>query len=107
MKKTKKMTWKELRTIIDQHNVENNVSRQYGDKDPLWCVVVFKNESWPERKKDYSLKERSYKFRSDNKYFIAGMCGNSIFAETLDGSDSCRLDWYLGDWEIEYCYIME
>lgn len=107
MKKTKKMTWKELKTIIYEHNIENNVELQFGDKDPLMCVIVFKNESWPMRKKNYPAKARSYKFRSDNKYFIARMCGRSIFAETLDGTDSCRLDWYLGDWIIDYCYIME
>ena len=47
-------------------------------------------------------------FRSDNKYFVSNMGGNSIFADSLDGADvGVRLDWYLNDWKIEYCYILE
>lgn len=103
----KKLTYRELRELIYKHNEENNVQRQYADKNPLTCVIVFKNDSWPDRDKDFSLKGRSYKFRSDEKFFLPGMCGRSIFAETLDGSDSCRLDWYLGEWSIDYCYILE
>ena len=102
-----KMTFDELWNAIKKHNEEHNVARQWGDSDPLTCVVVFKNEAWPERERDYTLEERSYKFRSDEKHFLDTMLGNSIFAETLDGSDSCRLDWYLYEWPIDYCYIME
>jgi len=100
-----KMTYKELRNKIDEHNKENNIVSQYSDDNPLNCVIVFKNESWPERKADYPLEARSYQFRSDEKHFLPEMGGNSIFAETIDGSDHCRLDWYLYDWVIDYCYI--
>ena len=68
--------------------------------------MVFKAENWPD--KDYSEESRSYAFSSDNKYFVPGMGGNSIYASSLDGTDSgVRLDWYLGEWKIDYCYIKE
>lgn len=101
-----KLTWKELREKIYQHNVDNGVKQQYSDKNPLKCVVVFKDiESWG---KKYPLKEKSYAFRSDEKYFLPSMGGNSIFASALAGTDrGIRLDWYLGEWKIDYCYIIE
>lgn len=107
--KIKKLTLKELLEEIHKHNELNNVTSQYGDKNPLTCVIVFKNESWPKRKRDYTVEERSYEFSSDNKRFIPGMGGNSIFATCLDGySDALiRLDYYLGDWVVDYCYIRE
>ena len=53
-------------------------------------------------------KEKSYAFRSDEKYFLPSMGGNSIFASALAGIDrGIRLDWYLGEWKIDYCYIIE
>lgn len=105
--KMQKLTYRELYELIRKHNEENDIEAQYQDKNPLVCVIVFKNESWPNRKQDYSLEGRSYKFRSDEKFFLPKMGGNSIFAETLDGSDSCKLNHYLGEWLIDYCYIME
>ena len=49
--KIKKLTLKELLEEIHKHNELNNVTSQYGDKNPLTCVIVFKNESWPKRTK--------------------------------------------------------
>lgn len=97
------MTYTELVKKIREHNEGLSV-RQFGDKDALTCVVVFKESNWPD--KNYSLESRSYCFRSDNKRFLPHMLGNSIFAGSLDGSDeNVRLDYYLGEWEIDYCYI--
>ena len=101
-----KLTYKELVERIHKHNALTQPKSQYGDSNPLLCVIVFKNESWPKRKSDYPLEARSYEFRSDEKRFISGLGGNSIFAHTLDGKEhGVRLDWYIGDWEIDYCYI--
>lgn len=97
-----KITFEELYDIFYNHNVKNDVTHQFEDKSALSGVVVFKQSNFT---KEYSVEARSYKFRSDNKYFIGGMLGSSIFAESLDGSDRMRLDWYLGEWDIEYCYI--
>jgi len=99
-----KLTWRELTEKISEHNSQNNIKNQYGDSNPLKCVVVFKDvESWG---KEYPLESRSYSFRSDNKYFLPDMIGSSIFASSLDDTDPCvRLERYLPEWVIDYCYI--
>lgn len=97
----KKLTYSQMIKEINKHNEENHIERQYGDENPLICVVVFKANNW---KDTYSEISRAYEFRSDNKYFLPKMLGNSWYADCLDGSDQgVRLDWY--DWEIEYCFI--
>lgn len=102
----KKLTFDELCERFVKHNQESKVTSQYSDtkSNRLVGVVVFKSENWPD--KDYSLDARSYQFVSDNKYFLSGLCGGSIFADCLDGSEEgVRLDYYLGSWDIDYCYI--
>ena len=101
-----KLRLNQLFDAIRKHNAERSIKSQYSDLEPLRCVVVFKNESWPQRKEDYSLESRSYEFRSDEKYFLPEMGGNSIFADSLDGSDEgVRLDRYLPVWKVDYCYV--
>lgn len=105
-KEIKKITFDELYDRFVKHNEKNRVTTQYSDSKSkrLYGVVVFKSENWPG--KDYSLESRSYQFVSDNKYFIPGLGGSSIFADCLDGSEEgVRLDWYLQEWRIDYCYI--
>lgn len=102
------MKWSELVNRINAHNKEHNITTQYEDKNPLSCVVVISNDSFDGI--EYSLESRSYRFRSDEKFFLSKMMGRSIFADSLDGSDpGIRLDWYLFDgkncWQIEDCYI--
>lgn len=101
-----KLTYSQLLEKIHEHNDKNQVKTQFSDKHPLNCVIVFKEETWPGT--NFSLEARSYRFRSDNKRFLPDMIGNSIFADALDGSDDgVRLDWYIPDWIIDYCYIKE
>ena len=97
-----RMTFEMLCSIFYKHNEDNNVTSQFDDKNHLWGVVVFSDEGANE---GFSLESRSYRFSSDNKFFISGMNGNSIFAGNLDNTDNIRLDWYLSDWQIDYCYI--
>ena len=97
------MTWQELLKQIDKHNKENEITQQYSDKNPLRCVVVIDSSTW---EVEYPLESRSYEFRSDEKFFLPQMMGRSIYADSLDGSDTgVRLDWYLSEWKIEDCYI--
>ena len=100
-----KLTLNQLFQRFYEHNEKYHVTSQFDDPNALVGVIVFSQKNWPGR--NFSLESRSYAFTSDNKYFISGMGGNSIFAESLDGSDKgVRLDWYLHDWaNIEYCYI--
>ena len=101
----KEITFRKLCELFYKHNEENNVTGQFEDENALWGVVVFKDEGV---NKDYSLESRSYRCSSDNKFFISGMGGNSIFADNLDRTDhGVRLDWYLVEWKIDYCYIEE
>lgn len=98
----KHITFGQLCSAFYKHNEDTNVTSQFDDKNALTGVVVFKDEG---ANKGFSLESRSYRFSSDNKFFISGMGGNSIFARNLDNTDDIRLDWYLGNWEIDYCYI--
>lgn len=101
----KKLTFDEVWERFVKHNQENNVTYQFSDRDRLEAVIVFAPSSWPG--KDYSLESRSYKFVSDNKAFIPGMCSNSIFADSLDKSDlGVRLDHVIDEWVEDYCYII-
>lgn len=101
----KKLTFDEVWERFVEHNVENKVRHQFSDRDRLEAVIVFKSENWKD--KEYSLEARSYKFVSDNKAFVQGQCSNSIFADSLDGSDlGIRLDHYLTFWDEDYCYII-
>ena len=98
-----KLTFKQLINLIDKHNTNNNIKSQFSDKNPIIAIAVVDNASFNE---EYPLESRSYRFRSDNKYFLPDMGGNSLYASSIDGSDpNIRLDWYFGDWIFEYFYI--
>lgn len=100
----KHLTFGDLCEIFRRHNTDNNITSQFADKNPLTGVIVFKQGKWFNA--EYSEEERTYVFDSDNKYFISGMGGNSIFGDCITGSEKgIRLDWYIRDWEIDYCYI--
>lgn len=99
-----KITWTELEAQMWKHNEENNITTKGQDKHPITGVVVYKQGDW--FNKVYTEKERSYRVSSDNKAFIPGQIGKSIFADCLDGIDiGIRLDWYHSDWKVDYCYM--
>lgn len=99
----KKVSFLKALEIIYNHNKEKNITIQYEDKKPLQLVIVYDLDNFD---KWYSEKERSYKVRSDEKYFLPEMMGNSLFGDCLDGYDvGVRLDWY--NWKISYCYFLE
>lgn len=101
----KKISFGELRDRFHKHNEENGINSQFSDKNAIKGVIVFKESNW---RKKYNEESRSYQVRSDNKYFLPTMGGNSLFASCLDGTDEClRLDYYFGRWEVEYCYIKD
>lgn len=108
----KKLTYAELRHEFCEFN-RNHEIRSKGNKQYITGVIVFKQESWPDT--EYSLEARSYRVSSDNKAFIDGMGGYSIFGGSLDGSDPCvRLEAYMkaerggeNGWIVDYCYLEE
>ena len=101
----KRISLSELVQTFMAHNEEKKVTSQFEDENSLQGIICFENG--PHFNREYPEESRSYRFSSDNKYFIPGMCGTSIFGTALDGSETIRLDWYLGRWPVEYCYIIE
>ncbi len=75
-------------------------------KSPVSGYIVFTQVSFD---KPYSEQSRTYVVSNDNKAYIAGAGGYSIFGSCLDGSDqNIRLELYMhgdGAWKIERCYM--
>ena len=116
-----KMKGAELNRAIysEPENVEMNYQQlkarlRQAEKDRSHTVgyIVFTADSFD---KSYTEKERTYVVSSDNKAFIKGMGGYSIYASSLDGSDkNVRLEAYMADeyggndgWKIEKCYVKD
>lgn len=69
------------------------------------AVIVFTEDSF---NKPFTEVERSYEVNHDCPYFQSGMISNRLTGNCLDGTDDgVRLDWYLNEWKIDYCYITE
>lgn len=74
--------------------------------------ITFTEDSFD---KKYPLDSRTYAVSSNNKAFISGMGGYSIYGSSLDKSDmNVHLERYMRDehggadgWRIERCYIKE
>ena len=82
------------------------------DRSHTVGYIVFTADSFD---KSYTEEERTYVVSSNNKAFIEGMGGYSIYASSLDGSDeNVRLEAYMADeyggkdgWKIEKCYVKD
>lgn len=106
-----RMTFSEFAAAMWRHNSPFDGKGQ--DPSPLRGVIVFSPSNWPGR--DYSLESRSYAVSSDNKAWIHGIAGHSIYGDSLDGTDlGVRLDLYMrdgrggpGGWTVDYCYLLE
>lgn len=100
-----KLTWSEMCKKMYQFNTDHGYTRK-GNPESIEAVVVFTGEGM--NRDDYTVEQRSYRFSSDNKYFLSDQIGNSIFADCLDGTEhGVRIDWYIHEWEVDYCYIVE
>ena len=101
------MTWEEATEYMRKFNRNNNYSRDNRPERFVTIVAVMKNKGF--KRKDLTDEERSYAFTNDNKAFLDGMLGYSIFANAIDGTDDgVRLDYYVeeaGIWEVDHCYI--
>lgn len=83
-----------------------------GSGQHLTGYIVFSQDSF---KEPYPEEARTYMVSSNNKAFIPGMGGYSIYGSALDGSDPCvRLERYMqaekggeDGWKIERCYMKE
>lgn len=98
-----KITYNELCKLFRSHE-ENH------PKEHLTAHIVFTEDSFT---KEYPLDSRTYVVSSDNKAFIPGMGGYSIYGGSIDGSDPCvRLERYMAaehggkdGWKVDYCYL--
>lgn len=72
-------------------------------KDWEEAVIVFTAESIGTR---YTEKERSYEVYRESNFFDGNKDGKALVGNCLDGKDNgVRLENYLDDWDVEYCYI--
>ena len=98
------MSYTELKLRFMQNEEEK--------KPPLTGYLVFTKDSFS---KPYSEESRTYQITSNNKCFMPGMGGRSLFGNSLDGSDrNVRLDQYMAvyyggkdGWRLERCYMRE
>lgn len=102
-----KLTYPEFCSRMYDFNATHN-----HQKEQIHGVIVFTPDSFTQ---EYSLESRSYKVTSDNKAWIPGMAGYSIFGSSLDGTDiGVRLESYMraekggpDGWRVEYCYMLD
>lgn len=100
-----KSTYKELAKAFREHE------RTHSDGSHLNGAIVFTEDSF---NRPYSLEARTYLVSSNNKAFIPGMGGYSIYASAADGSDPMvRLEGYMAEehggakgWKVDYCYLI-
>lgn len=104
-----KMDWFEAVQYMRDYNHRNKILAKGQNGPTCIMVAVITEDSFTEK---YSLESRSYRFTNNEKAFISGMGGYSIFSANLDGTDPCvRLEQYLKDegvpdgWEVDYVYI--
>ena len=108
-------TWEEAKKyMVDfnrKHGFRHGNTPTKGDPE-CQIVAVMKNKGF--NRNDYTEQERSYVFTNNNKAFLDGMIGASIWSYNLvnpeDNSDTPRLDDYIDYehiWEVDYCYILK
>lgn len=108
-----KIDWYEAKEYLREFNRQHGYKRGNSVcKETAHIIVVFTAVSFY---KEYSEESRSYIVSSDNKAFLDGMDGYSIYASCLDGNDPCvRLEAYMraehggeNGWKVDYCYIKD
>ena len=93
-----KLTYQEMADLFSKAN-------DRGHK-PICGYIVFTEDSF---EKQYPFESRTYAVSSNNKAYISGAGGYSIYGSSLDGSDvNVRLEMYMrGEnyWKVVYCYV--
>jgi len=94
------LSWGEVSNLFYEYN---RLTDWNDYKAAIVAYVVYSNDTQSWRRHDYSLESRTYAFGSNNKAFIPGMGGYSIFAQNLDRTDFTRIEHV--DWVIEDVYL--
>lgn len=102
-------TWEEAKEYMREYNRKHGFRQGNMPTSEVKMVAVMKNKGF--NRDDYTDEERSYVFSSNNKAFLDGMLGYSIFSYNLADpeTDRPRLENYLeysNCWEVDYCYIL-
>ncbi len=108
----KKISWEEAKEYLRNFNRERGYEVGNVGNEIAHVAVVFTADSF---QTEYSEESRTYIVPSNNKAFIEGMMGYSIFASCLDGTDKCvRIEGYMASerggedgWKVDYCYIKD
>jgi len=110
MNEIKKVTWDEVcRAMTERAKVKRYVDN---DESPVRAVVVFDpvKSGWRDNEGGYDLESRSYEISSVDKYWHGECHGSSLYGYCLNKNDmdsmGVRLDWYIGDWVVDYCYFI-
>lgn len=95
--------------VIDlSYREMSDVFRYVNDnhKEPVCGYIVFSPDSF---NKPYPEQSRTYAVSSNNKAYIGGAGGYSVFGSCLDGTDQgVRLEGYMrgeNAWKIDRCYM--
>ena len=97
--KKNKLSYYEFERKMMEHGKSHHNNEDY--TDAIYGVIVYKASSFD---KPYPEEARSYRVSSCNRRFQTGKIANSLYGDSLDGSDvGVRLDWY--NWDIDYCYF--
>lgn len=114
LKENRALRFPDQRTEMTYRELSNAFYEQESKMEDKHLLghVVFTQDSFT---KPYSEASRTYVISSNNKAFIPGMGGYSIYGSSLDGSDVCvRLEAYMAaekggkdGWKVERCYLVE
>lgn len=104
--KQKEMTGSEIYKLFEDHNKFLGITTKGQDAKPLKAYIVMKDEFFREDMRPLPEEERTYEFTSDNKAFISGQIGYSVFAFCQKDNDCMRIEC-IDDGYVESYYMDE
>lgn len=104
--KQKEMTESQIYKLFEDHNKFLGIKTKGQDNQPLVGYIVLKNEWFREELRPLPEEKRTYRFTSDNKAFIPGQGGYSVFAFCDADGDCTRIE-HIADAYIERYYMKE
>lgn len=84
---------------------EHMTLHELSERNFTRAVIVFKDESYD---KPYPFASRAYEVSGASNYFNPDKISKALYGSSLDGTDvGVRLDKYLENWVVDYCFIIE
>lgn len=97
-----KMKLHEAFELFRERNKRLGITRKGQDKRPLGARIVLKDTFFREDLRPIPVEKRTYTFTSDNKAFIPGQMGYSVFASCEADHNRIRIE-YLEESDVESC----